>query len=88
MGFGDNVSALLETYDNCVSLLKAFKLQKKQYGDRRASRASEQEALLKRSLKADRKKVDRAYSTHLSEAGGRFEQGDCEETPPKLILWG
>lgn len=86
MGFGENVSALLETYDNCLSLLKAFKRQKKQDGGRRASRANEQQALLKHSLKTDRRKVERAYSSRLSEAGGRFEQGDCEETPSNLDL--
>ncbi|KAI3400168.1 hypothetical protein diail_4053 [Diaporthe ilicicola] len=76
MGFGTSVSSLLETYDNCVSLLKVFKRRDKHDDNRKASRASDQQALLKHSLKADRKRVERAYSSRLSESGGRFEKGD------------
>lgn len=79
MGLAENVSALLETYDNCVSLLKAFKKQKKQYGGRRPSKADDKQALLRHSLKADRKKVERAYSSRVSEAGTLFEKGDSKE---------
>lgn len=86
MGLADNVSALLETYDNCVCLLKAFKRQKKQDGGRRTSRASDQQALLKHSLKTDRRKVERAWSSRRSESGGRFEQGDCKNTLSEICL--
>lgn len=86
MGFGDNVTALLETYDNCVALLKAFKRQKKQDGGRKAAKINEQQALLKRSLKTDRKKVEAAYASRLSESGGRFEHGDCEDEPSFIHL--
>lgn len=78
MAFGASVSALLETYDNCLSLLKAFKRQRKPDGSRKVSKASEQQALLKRSLKADRGKVEKAYSSRLSESGSGFEKGDCK----------
>lgn len=78
MGFGTSVSSLLETYDNCISLLKAFKRRDKQDGSRKATKPSDQQALLKRSLKTDRKKVERAYSSRVSESGDRFEKGDSK----------
>lgn len=78
MGLAENVSALLETYDNCVSLLKAFKKQKKQDPCHRPSKADEKQALLRRSLRADRKKVDRAYASRVNEAGSLFEKGDSK----------
>jgi hypothetical protein len=75
MGFGEAVSTLLDTYTNCLSLLKAFK--------RRGSGASaydhdDQRSLLRRSLRADRAKVQRAYSARLSQCGSRLEKGDSE----------
>lgn len=76
MGFGTSVSSLLQTYDNCVSLLKVFKRRDKQDGNRKVAKASDQQALLKHSLKTDRKRVERAYSSRLSESGERFEKGD------------
>ncbi|KAJ0117666.1 hypothetical protein J7T55_001865 [Diaporthe amygdali] len=76
MGLGSSVSSLLETYDNCISLLKAFKRRDKQDGNRKVVKASDQQALLKHSLKTDRKRVERAYSSRVSESGGRFEKGD------------
>lgn len=80
MGLAANVSALLETYDNCVSLLKAFKKQKKQDGGRKASKADQTQTLLRHSLRADRKKVDKAYASRVSEAGSLFEKGDSKMT--------
>lgn len=76
MGFGTSVSSLLETYDNCISLLKAFKRRDKGDGSRRTAKSSDQQALLKHSLKTDRKRVERAYSSRISESGDRFEKGD------------
>ncbi|KAK7708473.1 hypothetical protein SLS64_006575 [Diaporthe eres] len=76
MGFGTSVSSLLETYDNCISLLKAFKRRDKGDGSRKTAKSSDQQALLKHSLKTDRKRVERAYSSRISESGGRFEKGD------------
>ena len=81
MGFSASVSALLETYDNCLALLKAFKRRDQDSGGRKVSKANKQQALLKHSLKTDRKKVERAYSLRLSEAGSSFEKGDCKNTP-------
>lgn len=78
MGFGSSVSSLLETYDNCISLLKAFKRRDKQDGGRKTAKPSDQQALLKRSLKTDRKRVERAYSSRVSESGDRFEKGDSK----------
>lgn len=83
MGFEERVSALLETYDNCLSLLKAFKRSttkdgKKSSGGRKAARAGEQQALLRHSLRTDRKKVERAYSSRVSESGSEFVKGDCK----------
>ncbi|KAI7784684.1 hypothetical protein LA080_009327 [Diaporthe eres] len=76
MGFGTSVSSLLETYDNCISLLKAFKRRDKGDGSRRTAKSSDQQALLKHSLKTDRKRVERAYSSRIAESGDRFEKGD------------
>lgn len=78
MDFGTSVSALLETFDNCIALLKAFKRSKKDNGSRKVHRSSNQQSLLRHSLKTDRKKVERAYSARLSEAGSSFEKGDCK----------
>jgi hypothetical protein len=78
MGLGTSVSSLLETYDNCISLLKAFRRRDKQDSGRRATKPSDQQALLKRSLKTDRKKVERAYSSRVSASGDRFEKGDSK----------
>ena len=71
MGFGESVTALLETYSNCLSLLKAFK---RRVGD--SDKRSDQQSLLRKSLKADRNRVSRAYSSRLSESGSRLEKGD------------
>lgn len=78
MGLGTSVSSLLETYDNCISLLKAFKRRDKQDDSRKAAKSSDQQALLKHSLKTDRKRVERAYSSRVSESGDRFEKGDSK----------
>ncbi|PSR81512.1 hypothetical protein BD289DRAFT_438953 [Coniella lustricola] len=80
MAFDESVTALLKTYDNCLALLKAFKRQRKQddSGRKINSRASEKQALLKRSLRANREKVERAYSLRVAEAGIRFEKGDSK----------
>lgn len=71
MAFGSSVAALIETYSNCISLLKAFK--------RRGAdaRHDDQQSQLRRSLRSDRAQVRRAYSSALSESGSRFERGDA-----------
>lgn len=85
MGFGESVSSLLETYDNCLALLKAFKRSNKQKDSRKISKASEQQALLRRSLRTNRRKVERAYSSRVSESGSNFVKGDCEKPFPDLF---
>lgn len=87
MGFGERVSALLETYDNCLSLLKAFKRSTSSKDGKKTSRklarTREQQALLKHSLRTDRRKVERAYSSRVSESGSEFVKGDCKK---KLLI--
>lgn len=73
MGFGDNVTALLETYSNCVSLLKSLRHRK---GKHDATKGEEQQVTLLKSLKKDRALVEKAYSTRLSETGSRLKKGD------------
>lgn len=82
MGFGDSVAALLETYSNCLKLLKAFD------GGGGADSASVSEGqLLRSSIKTDRAKVRRAYSSQRSVAGSRFEKGDRENPPSPVSPW-
>ncbi len=71
MGFGESVTALLETYSNCLSLLRSLRHKR---GD--SSKAEEQQSTLLRSLKKDRALVERAYSSRLSESGSRLKKGD------------
>ncbi|KAK0728264.1 hypothetical protein B0T26DRAFT_165905 [Lasiosphaeria miniovina] len=73
MGFGDSVAALLETYSNCLSLLKAFKRK----GGNQLIEAEDHRAHLRKSLKSDRALVERAYSTRLSRSGSRLSKGDA-----------
>ncbi len=77
MGFGDSVTALLDTYSNCLKLLGAFWRPK---GDGRDDEARDATRLC-RSIKSDRERVRRAYSASLSEAGSRLEKGDSEQLP-------
>ncbi|KAK3359252.1 hypothetical protein B0T25DRAFT_600243 [Lasiosphaeria hispida] len=72
MAFGESITALLETYSNCLSLLKA--LRHRAGSD--AATSEDQHASLRKSLKSDRAQVDRAYTSRLSEAGSRLEKGD------------
>lgn len=73
MAFGSSVNTLLEIYSNCISLLKAFRRPDEGRHD------DPQQAQLRKSLKSDRARVRRAYSTAVSEAGSRFEKGDGEQ---------
>ncbi|KAK0754820.1 hypothetical protein B0T18DRAFT_386637 [Schizothecium vesticola] len=76
MGFGDSVKSLLETYSNCVSLLKSLRPPKPKGRDDSAKKDDQQVVLLK-SLKKDRALVERAYSSRLSETGGKLRKGDA-----------
>ncbi|KAK3685987.1 hypothetical protein B0T22DRAFT_236537 [Podospora appendiculata] len=73
MGFGDSITALLETYSNCLSLLKAYKRQ----DGGSILGADDQRVRLRKSLKSDRASVERAYTARLSEKGSRLEKGDA-----------
>ncbi|OIW29999.1 hypothetical protein CONLIGDRAFT_680793 [Coniochaeta ligniaria NRRL 30616] len=75
MAFGNSVDTLIEVYSNCISLLKAFKCR----GEGGASRRDEhnrRQVQLRKSLRSDRERVQRAYSSAVSETGSRFERGD------------
>jgi hypothetical protein len=75
--FGDGVSALIETYTKCLRLLKAFG------GSDRDSvgLASSEVQLLRSTIRSDRAKVRRVYSSSLSANGKRLEEGDCKISP-------
>jgi hypothetical protein len=73
--FGAGVSALLETYDKCLSLLKAFK------GNTRADAEvidPELHSQLRSSIRSDRTRVHKAYAARLYRDGNRLSKGDCE----------
>lgn len=76
-GFGESVSALLDTYTRCLGLLKAFK----GHGgsdDTASSAASKENARLRGSIRSDRSQIRKAYSSKLSKGGNRLEKGDGE----------
>ncbi|KAL2262803.1 hypothetical protein VTK26DRAFT_9442 [Humicola hyalothermophila] len=72
MAFADSISALLDTYTNCISLLKAFK-----HGQKVRSSDRTQHARLRKSLRLNRSLVARAFSSKLSESGNRLKKGDA-----------
>ncbi|KAK4251122.1 hypothetical protein C7999DRAFT_11119 [Corynascus novoguineensis] len=73
MSFGDRIQALLDTYANCISLLKAFGRSRQHDG---AADSHQRRSRLRKSLKSDRSLVERTYSLKLSESGSRFQKGD------------
>lgn len=77
--FGATVTSLLDTYTKCLSLLKGFR-----GGDGGHGTASELQSSLGSSLRSDRARVRRAYSSQLSQNGVRFEKGDGESCPRVL----
>lgn len=74
MGFGDSVKTLLETYSNCVSLLKSLKRPK---SGKDGPEPDHQQVTLLKSLRKDRDLVEQTYSSRLSESGGRLRRGDA-----------
>lgn len=74
MGFGDSIAALLETYSNCATLLKAYKHDAN--GEDGNVKVDAQNKHLRKSLKADRGMVERAYASRLAELGSRLKRGD------------
>ena len=77
MAFGSSVDTLLEVYSNCISLLKAFK-RRGAAGVSHGDDNDRRQVQLRKSLKSDRARVQRAYSSAVSETGSRFEKGDGE----------
>ncbi|KAB5545696.1 hypothetical protein GE09DRAFT_1224651 [Coniochaeta sp. 2T2.1] len=75
MAFGSSIDTLLEVYANCISLLNAFKRRSEGSTSRKDEQDSKQ-VQLRHSLKSDRARVQRAYSSAVSGAGSRFERGD------------
>ncbi|KAK3945014.1 hypothetical protein QBC46DRAFT_336861 [Diplogelasinospora grovesii] len=73
MGFGNGISSLLQTYSNCLALLKVFNRDSRDG----SVRSKDRQSLLHKSLKSNRTLVERAYSSRLSESGSRFEEGDA-----------
>ncbi len=74
MGFRDSVEALLETYSKCLALLHV--VGNAPHGNSTALAEASRQSELSRSLRADRAKVQKAYSSHRSETGSRLEKGD------------
>lgn len=75
MVFDDSITALLETYSNCATLLKAYKHDAN--GEDGNVKVDAQNKHLRKSLKADRAMVERAYSIRLAELGSRLKRGDA-----------
>lgn len=75
MAFSDSIRGLLDTYANCISLLKSFGRGRTETG---ALNVQQQQSHLRKSLRSDRSLVERAYSSRLSESGNRFSSGDGE----------
>ncbi|KAL1900290.1 hypothetical protein Sste5346_002601 [Sporothrix stenoceras] len=81
MGLADSVDALLDTYAKCLSLLRVFSSSSKEssaYANGQYAPSSdwERQSELGRSLQSDRAKIQKVYSTRLSETGGRLQKGD------------
>ncbi|KAL2169626.1 hypothetical protein VTG60DRAFT_5851 [Thermothelomyces hinnuleus] len=74
MSFGDSVRALLDTYANCILLLKSFGRNQKDDG---AVEVRQQRSRLRKALRTDRLFVEQAYSSKLSASGSRFKEGDA-----------
>lgn len=65
--FGEAVDSLLSTYTKCLSLLK---------GLRQEGKPNDSQSRLGSSIRSDRSKVRRVYSSRLSVKGTSFEKGD------------
>ena len=80
MSFGDSIKALLDTYANCISLLKAFGRGREEHG---SVNSEHLRSHLRKSLKSDRSSIKRAYSSRLSTSGDRLRKGDggCGSLP-------
>ncbi|AEO62798.1 uncharacterized protein THITE_2107408 [Thermothielavioides terrestris NRRL 8126] len=74
MAFSDSIRALLDTYANCISLLKSFRLGRNETD---TVGIPHQHSHLRKSLRSDRSLIERAYSSRLSALGKRFKIGDA-----------
>ncbi|KAK8065695.1 hypothetical protein PG997_012442 [Apiospora hydei] len=77
-GFGESVSALLDTYTRCLGLLKAFKGHDGS-GDTSPydPAVSKANARLRSSIRSDRSQIRNAYSSKLSRSGNKLKRGDA-----------
>ncbi|KAK3297566.1 uncharacterized protein B0H64DRAFT_127171 [Chaetomium fimeti] len=74
MSFGDSIKSLLDTYANCISLLKAFGHGREEDG---SVDSEHRRSHLRKSIKADRSSIKHAYSSRLSTTGDRLRKGDA-----------
>jgi len=75
----NNIRALLDTYANCISLLKSFGRGREDNGTP-ALDTEHEHSRLRKALKSDRSLIKRAYSSQLSESGSRLKKGDGERS--------
>ncbi|KAK4104985.1 hypothetical protein N658DRAFT_418743 [Parathielavia hyrcaniae] len=80
MAFDESIRALIDTYANCISLVKAFGQSRRDNGP---VDARHQHSRLRKYLRSDRSMVERAYSTRLSKAGSRLKEGDVLRSSEK-----
>ncbi|KAH8652545.1 hypothetical protein BX600DRAFT_441410 [Xylariales sp. PMI_506] len=75
-GFGEGITALLETYTKCLRLLKTFRGSRISSPHSTDAPSLESYSRLQDSLRLDRAQVQHAYSSRLSKSGRRLEKGD------------
>lgn len=82
---GDAVSALLDTYTKCLSLLKRLDRPSQQLPDNNDDRSVSISTVkdappsgLAAALRKARTKVSRSYSSGVARRGSAFEKGDGE----------
>jgi hypothetical protein len=78
MSFGDGIRSLLDTYANCISLIKAFGRGREEIQENGPVITQNERSRLRKSLRSDRSLVERTYSSRLSESGSRLSKGDGE----------
>ncbi|RXG49113.1 hypothetical protein VDGE_30646 [Verticillium dahliae] len=70
--FGSTVDSLLETYSQCLLLLKRINPR-----DHSSDKDAAQAARLRKAIRADRTQVRQAYTSQLSLLGGQLDKGDA-----------
>lgn len=71
--FGDTIQSLVDTYSNCLALLKALRGAEQRRDKRRGNPL---QSSLGSQIRSDRARVRSAYSSRLSRRGASFERGD------------